>query len=148
MGGGKGKGKGKGKGGGEKPAGRLGVFVSQIGPDVEEDDLWTFFEDCGTVSKVKMLTDRDTGAPRGLAFVDFEETESVDKAVAKNGTDLKGQGLFIKFNVPRDADGKGKGKDGKGKDGKGEGKGKGKGKGKAPVQFEGSAKTFGDSDDE
>merc|ERR1711966_295536 len=69
----------------------MGVFVGQLGPDVEEDDLWEFFGECGTVARVKVLTDRDTGAPRGLAFVDFEETESTDKAVAKSGTDLKGK---------------------------------------------------------
>jgi len=105
-----GKGKGKGKGGpGEKPAGCLGVMIMQLSENVEEDDLWELFGECGTVSSVKMLYDRETQAPRGLAFVDFESTESTDKAVAKSDTKLKGKAIFVKYNVPREPKGKGKG---------------------------------------
>merc|ERR1711988_557295 len=99
-----------------------------------------FFGECGTVSKVKMLTDRDTGAPRGIAFVDFEETESTDKAVAKSGTDLKGKEIFVKFNAPRE---KGEGKDGKGK-ASSEAKARSSG---GIMEFKGAAKTFDDDSD-
>merc|ERR1719169_380223 len=114
------KGKGKGKGGpGEKPEGCLAVMVHQLSDAVEEDDLWEIFEDCGTVSKVKLLYDRETNASRGLAFIDFEETESTDKAVkmtdqegkGKDGKGkVKGKKIFVKYNAPREE--KGKGKDG------------------------------------
>merc|ERR1719409_2352187 len=118
---GKGKGKGKNSGPGEKPEGCVAVMVMQLSDAVEEDDLWEIFEDCGTVSKVKLLYDRDTGKSRGMAFVDFEETEATDKAVKMTDTQVKGKAIYVKYNVPREPKG------GKGKDGKGKGKGKGKG---------------------
>merc|ERR1719199_1250968 len=118
----KGKGeKGKGKGGkggpGEKPDGCLSVMVMQLSQAVEEDDLWEIFGDCGTVSKVKLLYDRDTNASRGMAFVDFEETEATDKAVKMTDKEIKGKAIFVKYNTPRES--KGKGEKGKGKGGKG-----------------------------
>merc|ERR1719174_1307557 len=117
----KGKGKG-GKGGpGEKPDGCLSVMVMQLSQAIEEDDLWEIFEDCGTVSKVKLLYDRDTNASRGMAFIDFEETEATDKAVKMTDKEIKGKAIYVKYNAPHEP----KGKDGKGKDGKGKGKGKG-----------------------
>merc|ERR1719428_2331093 len=79
-----------------------------------EDDLWELFEDIDGVSKVKLVTDRDTGESKGIAFVDFNETEDVDKAMKKQGE----KGVTISYNQPKGdkgKDGKGKGKDGKGK---------------------------------
>merc|ERR1719337_326770 len=104
---GKDKGKGKGKGGpGEKPDGCLAVMVMQLSDAVEEDDLWEIFEDCGTVTKVKLLYDRDTGKSRGMGFVDFEETEATDKAVKMTDTQVKGKAIYVKYNVPREPKGK------------------------------------------
>ena len=61
----------------------------------------------GTVSKVKLLYDRDTNASRGMAFVDFEETEATDKAVKMTDKEIKGKAIFVKYNTPREAKGKG-----------------------------------------
>merc|ERR1711964_559543 len=123
----------------EKPDGCKSVVVKSLSPNVMDDDLWTLFEDCGSLSNVKVLTDRDTGASKGIAFVDFEESDDTDKAVKKSNTELKGQAIFVTYNVPREKGEKGKGK---GKDGKVKGKGN--------IQdFEGKKQTFADdSDDE
>jgi len=149
-----GKGKGKGKGGPkEKPEGCKSVIVKQLSYAATEDDLWELFEDCGSVSRVKMLMDRDTGESKGMAFVDFDESADVDKALKKNDTVVKGKAVYIDFSVPREKgekgkDGKGKGK---GKDGKGKGKGKAdsmaRSKNTGSIQeFKGAKQTFGDSD--
>jgi len=84
-------------------------MVMQLSQAIEEDDLWEIFEDCGTVSKVKLLYDRDTNASRGMAFVDFEETEATDKAVKMTDKEIKGKAIYVKYNTPREPKGKGKG---------------------------------------
>jgi len=46
---------------------------------------------------VRVPTDRETGQPKGFAFVDFEETEATDKAVALSGTDVAGRAIRVDF---------------------------------------------------
>lgn len=99
-----------------------------LSPSTVEDSLWTFFESCGTVERCKLLTDRDSGESKCIAFVDFEATEGTDAAVKLSNTELDGKSVVVDFNAPRE---KGEGKKGDGKKGDGKkGKGKGKGKGK------------------
>jgi len=116
------------------------------------------FEDAEP-SKVKLLTDRDSGESKCLAFVDFESTDKVDAAIKKNNAELDGKTIFVAFNAPKgdgDKGGKDFGKDSKGKGKKGGKKGK---KGKdgdkdnaraltsGSIQsFEGKTQTFNDSD--
>ena len=91
------------------------IVLKFLSPDTEEDGIWSFFESCGTVERVKLLTD-ENGYSRCLAFVDFEATESTDAAVKLNNTELDGKSVVVDFNAPRE---KGDGKKGKGKKGKG-----------------------------
>ena len=46
---------------------------------------------------MRVPTDRETGQPKGFAFVDFEETEATDKAVALSGTDVAGRAIRVDF---------------------------------------------------
>merc|ERR1719498_1479306 len=131
---GKGKGKGKGKDGGdpgEKPDGCKSIMVRNLKASVDEDALWEIFE---KASKVKVVTDRETGEPRGFAFVDFDEDDDVVEAIKKNNTEVHGQAISLKYNVPREKGEKGE---------KGDGKGKGKGKGKGGDASAAKAKTSG-----
>jgi RNA recognition motif-containing protein len=155
--GGKGKGKGKGekREPGEKPEGALSIIVKNLTFDCTEDCVRSKFEDCGEITRVSLLKDRETYQSKGICFVDFAETESTDKAVKKCNEDLYGRQMFVDFagNKPakgegKDGKGKGKGKKGDGKKGKGKGKkGEGKkGKGKAPIPA-GKVESF-DSDSE
>merc|ERR1719199_861157 len=88
---GKGKGKGKGKGGdpGEKPDGCKSLMVRNLKSSVDEDALWEVF---ANASKVKVVTDRETGEPRGFAFVDFDEDDQVDEAIKLHNTEGQRQG--------------------------------------------------------
>jgi len=158
------KGKGKGKKGNvvdEKPDGCKGVIIKSMSYDTTEESLWAMFKDMeDSINKLNLVKDKETGASRGMAFVDFHTEEAVDEAMKKQGTELDGRSIFMNYNGPKPDKGFGKGKDGKGKgfgkkgDGK-KGKGKGK-KGKEPdaartrnnggiVASEGKTATF-DSD--
>ncbi|KAF4746109.1 hypothetical protein FOZ63_018225, partial [Perkinsus olseni] len=130
--GGKGKGKGgKGKGKGHHELGEksASVFVGNLPWSMTQDWLYEVFGDCGSITRCFMPTDRETGNPRGFAYIDFDSEDSAEKATKLSGTDLEGRQIRVNYNQPRESSGKGgkgKGKGGKGKGGKGKGKGKGK----------------------
>merc|ERR1711918_306572 len=125
------------------------VFVGKLSDDVWDEDgaqLTEFFKDCGSVSNVRFMTDRETQAFKGCAWVDFEDTDATDEAVKLNGSELCGRNIKVDFAAPRaprtDWGGDSWGGDSKGKDGKG----KSKGKGKQP-EFSGSKATFEEDSD-
>lgn len=106
-----------GKGGqrGHKPLGCMAVAVLDMTTEVTEDDLWSYFEPCGTISAVKILKHRETYESRGIAFVTFEDTGATDKAVQRSGKKLAGKVIRVEYAAPKnDAGAKGKTK-GKGK---------------------------------
>lgn len=64
--------------------------------DVSRDELIEAFSAAGKVLDAKVPTDRETGRPRGFAFVEFESEEAVPKSISMlNGTSLKGRPLRV-----------------------------------------------------
>jgi RNA recognition motif-containing protein len=77
--------------------------------------LRTLFEAFGTVERVSIITDRDTGKPRGFAFVEMEDDEAATKAVAGlHGADFEGRPLNVSEARPREEGGGGGGGFGRG----------------------------------
>ena len=73
-----------------------------------EQGLRGLFEGFGTVERVSVITDRDTGKPRGFAFVEMVDDDSADKAVAAlNGTEYEGRALNVSEARPREGGGGG-----------------------------------------
>lgn len=61
-----------------------------------EDELRAVFERHGTVESVNMIMDRDTGRPRGFAFVEMQDANAAATAVrALNGTEVGGRSLKV-----------------------------------------------------
>lgn len=72
------------------------MFVGNLSYDVTREELIQIFSAAGKVVDAKVPTDRETGKPRGFAFVEFESDEGVQKAVAHiNGQDMKGRALRV-----------------------------------------------------
>ena len=107
------------------PVSEFGIFVGNMSYQCNENDLIKFFKDCGKVLDVRIAKKPD-GKLKGFAHIDFENKEAVDKAVAKNGQELKGRAL----KIDRAQSGKG-GAGGKGNRGQG-GQG-GRGRGREPA---------------
>jgi len=84
---------------GEKPAGCLTAVVN-CDKSVSEASLWRFFEDCHVVGVSRMM-DKQTGEFRGMAFLDFEDTSMVDKAVKKNGQSVKGYPCSVRYKYDK-----------------------------------------------
>ena len=64
--------------------------------DVSREELIQAFSAAGKVVDAKVPTDRETGRPRGFAFVEFEDDDAAQKSIAlMNGKDLKGRPLRV-----------------------------------------------------
>lgn len=86
---------------GEKPEGCLSAVV-KCDTSVTEASLKRFFKDCNVVGVSRML-DNETGEFRGMAFLDFEDTEMVDKAVKKSGQTIKGNPCYVRYKAEKKA---------------------------------------------
>jgi len=76
------------------------IFVGNLSPEATEQDVRCIFEKHGTVDRFRLMTDRQTGQPRGFAFVEMADDADAEKAiVALNGTELNGR--LINVNPAR-----------------------------------------------
>jgi RNA recognition motif-containing protein len=72
------------------------VFVGNLSFDVSREELIEAFSAAGKVVDAKVPTDRETGRPRGFAFVEFEDDDAAQKSISlMNGKDLKGRPLRV-----------------------------------------------------
>jgi cold-inducible RNA-binding protein len=78
------------------------IFVGNLDFGATEDDVRALFEPYGSVEKVSIMTDRDTGRSRGFAFVEMTNANEADQAInALNGTNLGGRALNINEARPK-----------------------------------------------
>lgn len=72
------------------------IFVGNLSWQTTESELRTTFERYGRVSTVKLMTDRNTGSPRGFGFVNMPSMEDAEEAIFRlKGTSLGGRSLTI-----------------------------------------------------
>jgi RNA recognition motif-containing protein len=77
------------------------LYVGNLSFDSTEADLKDLFGRHGSVETVNVITDRDTGRPRGFAFVEMSEGSAAQDAIrALDGTDFGGRS--IKVNEAQD----------------------------------------------
>ena len=60
-----------------------------------------FFKEAGEVKQIRWLTDKKSGEFRGCGFVEFYDTDGVDKAILKNGEQLLGRNVRLDYSAPR-----------------------------------------------
>ena len=84
------------------------LYVGNMAFSTTEEALREAFSQYGTVSKVQLIMDRETGRPRGFAFV--EMSDGGDQAIAAlNGAQLDGRTLTVNEAKPREDRGGGGG---------------------------------------
>jgi cold-inducible RNA-binding protein len=107
------------------------IFVGNLSFGATEDAVRSMFEAYGTVERVNLITDRDTGQARGFGFVEMTNNAEADRAIAElNGRDLDGRALNINEARPKeDRGGFGGGGGNRGGGGGGGGRGSGGGGG-------------------
>jgi len=86
------------------------IFVGNLDFAATEAQVRSLFESYGAVDRVNLVTDRDTGRPRGFAFVEMSDEAAAERAIAAlNGTDLGGRSLNINEARPKGEGGGGRG---------------------------------------
>jgi cold-inducible RNA-binding protein len=78
------------------------IFVGNLGFSTSEEALRQVFAAFGPVNRVSIMTDRDTGKPRGFGFVEMANATDADKAIAAlNGTLLDERALIVNEARPK-----------------------------------------------
>ena len=71
------------------------IYVGNLSFDTSEDSLRNAFAEHGDVQEVAVITDRDTGRPRGFAFVTMPDSAARTAIDAINGKELDGRTLNV-----------------------------------------------------
>lgn len=79
------------------------IYVGNLSYKATEDDLRTVFADYGTVKRVVLPTDRETGRMRGFAFVEMTEDAHEDSAISElDGAEWMGRQLRVNKARPKE----------------------------------------------
>ncbi|MFN2438843.1 MAG: RNA recognition motif domain-containing protein [Chitinophagaceae bacterium] len=81
----------------------MNIYVSNLGFNVQDEDLKEFFTEYGEVSSAKVITDKFTGKSRGFGFVEMPDDASAKKAIAEldNGV-VEGRNIKVMEAKPKE----------------------------------------------
>jgi cold-inducible RNA-binding protein len=78
------------------------IFVGNLDFEATEQSIRSLFEPYGAIERINVVTDRDTGRPRGFAFVEMTDAGQADQAIAGlNGTSSGGRALNVSEAHPK-----------------------------------------------
>jgi RNA recognition motif-containing protein len=78
------------------------IFVGNLSHGATEDNLMEAFGRFGTVAKVNIVKDRETGRPRGFAFVDMADGRAAANAIKElNLTEIDGRSITVNEARPK-----------------------------------------------
>lgn len=78
------------------------IYVGNLSYQAAKDDLSSVFSDYGTVKRVQLPTDQETGRVRGFAFVDMDDDAQEEAAIAAlNEAEWMGRTLRVNKAKPR-----------------------------------------------
>ncbi|HEY9660189.1 MAG TPA: RNA-binding protein [Allocoleopsis sp.] len=81
----------------------MSIYIGNLSYDVTQDDLTQVFAEYGTVKRVQLPTDRETGRMRGFAFVEMETDSEESAAIeALDGAEWMGRDLKVNKAKPRE----------------------------------------------
>ncbi|MDY6940838.1 MAG: RNA-binding protein [Cyanobacteriota bacterium] len=78
----------------------MSIYVGNLSYEVTQEDLNEVFAEYGTVKRVHLPTDRETGRPRGFAFVEMD-TDAEEKAAIEELDGAEWMGRVMKVNEAR-----------------------------------------------
>ncbi len=85
------------------------LYVGNLPFTATEDSVRALFAPHGTVEKISLINDRDTGRPRGFGFVEMSNADASRAMQALNGQDFGGRELKINEAQAREGGGGGRG---------------------------------------
>lgn len=82
------------------------IYVGNLNFRATEHEVRELFEEYGEVESVNLITDRETGRPRGFGFVEMADDDEADEAIeALDGADHQGRNLKVNEARPRESRG-------------------------------------------
>ena len=85
------------------------LYVGNLPFTATDEAVHALFSKHGTVEKVSLISDRDTGRPRGFGFVEMSSADASRAMQALNGTDFEGRSLKVNEAQERERSGGGGG---------------------------------------
>ena len=80
----------------------MSIYVGNLAYEIEREDLSEVFNEYGSVERVYIPTDRETGRARGFAFVEMESEANEDKAIKiLDGAEWMGRDIKVDKARPR-----------------------------------------------
>jgi RNA recognition motif-containing protein len=74
----------------------VNIFVGNMAFSITEQDLRGLFAPYGVVDRINIITDRETGRPRGFGFVEMADDKAAQAAIAAlNGQEVAGRTLNV-----------------------------------------------------
>lgn len=84
----------------------MNIYVGNLSYETTERDLQTAFEQYGSVSSARVITDRATGRSKGFGFVEMANSSEARQAIeGLNGRDLGGRDLNVNEAKPKEDSG-------------------------------------------
>ncbi|WAL60807.1 RNA recognition motif domain-containing protein [Thermocoleostomius sinensis] len=81
----------------------MSIYIGNLSYEVTQEDLSQVFAEYGTVKRVQLPTDRETGRMRGFAFVEMETESEEESAIeALDGAEWMGRDLKVNKARPRE----------------------------------------------
>ena len=82
------------------------LWVGNISFDATAEMIGEAFGEYGSVTRVSLPTDRETGSPKGYGYVDFSSVDEAKQAMEHlNGSDIMGRSIRLDYATPRTTDG-------------------------------------------
>ena len=80
----------------------MNIFVAGLSYQINDADLKELFEEYGTISSAKIITDRETGRSKGFGFVEMEDEAEAQRAIEElNDAEYDGRTLAVSVARPR-----------------------------------------------
>jgi RNA recognition motif-containing protein len=77
------------------------LYVGNLPYTVNDAQLRDLFAQYGEIQELALVMDRDTGRPKGFAFVTFATQQAAESALSQNGKDLDGRPLKVNMAMER-----------------------------------------------
>ena len=85
------------------------LFIGNLSFNTDEKGLEENFQQFGTITEVKIPTDRESGRKRGFGFITFESADAANQALSMNGKEIDGRPVRVNIAEGR-KDSRGRGR--------------------------------------
>jgi cold-inducible RNA-binding protein len=82
---------------------KMNIYVGNLSYNMTDEDLEKMFQEFGTVSESKIITDRDTGRSKGFGFVEMPNQAEGDEAIKElDGKEIDGRSIKVNVAKPKE----------------------------------------------